>query len=255
VNFKFYGRGMTTPPGFDHTVHDAPLALVTGASRGFGLALATSLADNGWRLVIDARDPRALERAAAPLGAAVWAALPGDVADPAHRDQLATAVARAGHLDLLVHNASTLGPTPMRSLADLDVSDLVATHAVNTAAPLALTQLVLQHLLSSQGTVVSLSSDAAVEAYETWGAYGSTKAALDHLVRVLGAEQPGIRAYVFDPGDMRTQMQADAFPGEDISDRPLPETVVPALLRLLAERPESGRFRAADLLATQRVGA
>ena len=224
---------------------------MTGASRGFGLALATALAEQGWRLVVDARGSRALEQATAALGPAVWASVVGDVADPAHRDELAAAVDRAGHLDLLVHNASTLGPTPMRPLADLDVAELVAAHTVNAAAPLALTQLVLPHLVHSQGTVVSLSSDAAVEAYETWGPYGSSKAALDQLTRILGAEEPRIRAYAFDPGDMRTQMHADAFPGEDISDLPLPETVVPSLLRLLDERPVSGRYRAADLPARQ----
>jgi len=242
---------MATPPGFDSTLHDAPLALVTGASRGFGLSLAVALAEQGWRLVIDARDADGLASATARLESSVWAAVPGDIADAAHRDELAHAVRSAGHLDLLVHNASTLGPTPMPALAYLHVSDFVAAHAVNAAAPLALTQLVLPYLLRSQASVVSMSSDAAVEAYETWGAYGSSKAALDHLTRVLGAEEPRLRTYSFDPGDMLTQMHADAFPGEDISDRPLPQTVVPALLRLLAERPASGRYRAADLVARQ----
>lgn len=245
--------GVTTPPGFDDTVHDAPLALVTGGSRGFGRALAVRLADDGWRLVLDARGADALAATAVALGPAVWAAVPGDVADPGHRRALADAVAEAGHLDLLVHNASTLGPTPMARLADLDVDDLVAAQAVNTAAPLALTRPLLPYLRAAQGTVVSLSSDAAVEPYETWGAYASSKAALDQLIRVLGAEEPALRAYAFDPGDMRTQMHADAFPGEDISDRPLPETVVPSLLRLLEQRPPSGRYRAVDVPDEVRV--
>ncbi len=242
---------LTPPPGFDSSVHDAPLALVTGGSRGLGLALSRSLADLGWRLVIDGRDPERLDEAAASLGVAVWAAVPGDVSQPGHRDRLVQAVDRAGHLDLLVHNASTLGPLPMRPLTDLEPDELAATLAVNTVAPHALTRRLLADLVQSRGSVVALSSDAAVEAYETWGPYGASKAALDHLVRVLGAEQPQIRAYAFDPGDMRTQMHADAFPGEDISDRPLPEEVVPVLLRLLADRPESGRYRAADLVGAR----
>ena len=237
----------TTPPGFDPTVHDAPLALVTGGSRGLGLAIARSLAGLGWRLIIDGRDPQALAQATTTLGDAVWASVPGDVSHARHRDELVAAVERAEHLDLLVHNASTLGPLPMRRLEDLDPEDLTTVLAVNTVAPHTLTRRLLPYLVTSRGTVLGLSSDAAVEGYETWGAYGASKAALDHLIRVLGAEQPDIRAYAFDPGDMRTQMHADAFPGEDISDRPLPETVVPVLLRLLADRPDSGRYRAADL--------
>jgi len=237
------------PAGSDGTVHDAPLALITGASRGFGRELARSLAADGWRLLLDARGADALADTATELGPAVWAAIAGDVADPRHRRDLAEAVDAAGHLDLLVHNASSLGASPMRRLADLDLDAFVAAHETNTVAPLAITQMLLPQLRSAGGTVVSLSSDAAVEAYETWGAYGSSKAALDHLTRTLGVEEPLLRAYAFDPGDMRTQLHQEAFPGEDISDRPLPGAVVPALLRLLSERPGSGRYRAADLLA------
>jgi len=233
------------------TAQPSPLAVVTGASRGFGAAVAEALAGRGWRLVVDARGGDALHRAAGRLGPAVRAAVVGDIADPAHRIAIAEAVSPAvevgDQLQLLVHNASTLGPTPMRRLDDLDPAALARVLAVNTIAPLALTQLLLSHLTAARGCVVSLSSDAAVEAYETWGAYAASKAALDQMTAVLAAEQPLIRAYSFDPGDMRTQLHADAFPGEDISDRPPPETVVPALLRLLDERPQSGRFRGADL--------
>ena len=225
-----------------------PIALITGASKGFGRALAQGLADRGWRLVIDARSSAELEQAAKQLPDAV--AVAGDVCDPRHRAALAAAVRGVGGgLDLLVHNASELGPSPLPRLADYPLDALRAVYETNVLAPLALTQLLLPALADSNGTVVTISSDAAVEAYEGWGGYGSSKAALDHLAAVLGAERADLRVYAFDPGDMRTDMHQRAFPGDDISDRPAPDTVVPALVRLLDERPASGRYRAADLAA------
>jgi NAD(P)-dependent dehydrogenase (short-subunit alcohol dehydrogenase family) len=217
-----------------------PVALVTGASRGLGLALARALAGEGWSLVLDARSAQALQ-VHAPAGAAL---VPGDVSDPDHRQALRDAVAAHGHLDLLVNNASHLGPSPQPALRDYPLAELRRVYEVDVLAPLALIQLLLP--LLDGGTVVNVSSDAAVEAYEGWGGYGSAKAALDHLTAVLAVEQPGLRVQAFDPGDMRTQLHQEAFPGEDISDRPLPETVVPAFLRLL-DLP-GGRYRAADLL-------
>lgn len=216
-----------------------PLAVITGASRGLGLALAQALSTAGWSLVLDARSGDQL-LAAAPAGAAV---VPGDVTDPAHREQLLQAVTAHGHLDLLVNNASHLGPSPQPLLRDYPLGELRRVYEVDVFAPLALTQLLLPHLAG--GTVINVSSDAGAEAYEGWGGYGSAKAALDHLTAVLALEQPDLRVLSFDPGDMRTQMHQEAFPGEDISDRPLPETVVPALLRVLELA--SGRYRAADL--------
>lgn len=221
-----------------------PVALITGASKGFGRALAGSLADRGWTVVVDARSADQLRRAVA--GLPLVEAVPGDVTGAAHRAELARAVRRHGRLDLLVNNASALGPMPTLDRYPLD--ELLRVYQVNVFAPLALAQLMLPELVAAQGILVDVSSDAAVEAYQGWGGYGSAKAALDQLTAVLGAEQPSIRAYAFDPGDMRTDMHQQAFPGEDISDRPEPAAVVPALLRLLDERPPSGRYRAADLL-------
>ena len=221
-----------------------PTALITGAGRGLGLALARSLLRDGWRVVTDAR--RAGHLAAALPGAVV---VPGDVTDPAHRDALAAAVSGLGRLDLLVNNASELGPSPLPRLADVPLAAARRVHETNVIAPLALIQEFLPLLRASRGIIVNLSSDAAVEAYEGWGTYGSSKAALDQLSAVLAAEEPGLAIYAVDPGDMRTQMHQAAFPGEDISDRPEPEAVVPALLRLLATRPPSGRLRAAHLTA------
>jgi NAD(P)-dependent dehydrogenase (short-subunit alcohol dehydrogenase family) len=234
-----------------------PAALVTGATRGLGRALATALATRHWNLVIDARDPAQLAEAADALRAAgspQVRAVAGDIADDGHRTRLAAAVAETadtetGGLDLLVNNASTLGPSPQPRLADYPLNVLERVYAVNTLAPLALTQAVLPHLERAGGRVVNVTSDAAVEPYEGWGGYGSSKAALEQLTAILGAELPHLRVYAFDPGDMRTQMHQQAFPGEDISDRPLPETVVPSLLRLVGEQLPSGRFRAADLAA------
>ncbi|MGH3251673.1 MAG: SDR family NAD(P)-dependent oxidoreductase [Trebonia sp.] len=225
-----------------------PTALVTGAGRGLGLALARSLLANGWRVVVDARRTAHLDAA---LPAAV--VVPGDVTDPVHRDALASAVSGLAptdeqRLDLLVNNASDLGPSPLPRLADVPLAAVRRVYETNVVAPLALTQLFLPLLRASRGAVLNISSDAAVEAYAGWGAYGSSKAALDQLTAVLAAEEPGLAVYAVDPGDMRTEMHQAAFPGEDISDRPAPESVVPALLRLIAGRTTpSGRVRAADL--------
>jgi NAD(P)-dependent dehydrogenase (short-subunit alcohol dehydrogenase family) len=218
------------------------VALVTGAGRGLGLALARALLSGGWQVVVDAR--RAGHLPAALPGAVV---VPGDVTDPGHRAALAAAVSRLSRLDLLVNNASELGPSPLPRLADVPIDAMRAVFEANVLAPLALTQAVLPQLRAAHGTVLNISSDAAVEAYPGWGAYGSSKAALDQLTAVLAAEEPYLPVYCVDPGDMRTEMHQAAFPGEDISDRPEPEAVVPALLRLIAARPPSGRLRAADV--------
>lgn len=225
-----------------------PVALVTGASRGLGLALATALAQRGWRLVVDARDPTRLASAMASLcpGAEVTA-VPGDVADPGHRTALVAAVEEAGRLDVLVNNASVLGPSPLVPLRRHPLDVLERVYAVNTVAPLALVQLLLPHLERSGGRVLNVSSDAAVEAYDGWGGYGSSKAALDQLTAVLAAELPHLRFYAVDPGDMATDLHQSAYVGEDISDRPSPESVVPAMLRLVSEDLPSGRYRAGDL--------
>lgn len=225
-----------------------PIALVTGASRGFGYQLAVQLAARDWDLVLDARNTPALKWAADRLeGRGRVVAVDGDVSHPAHRMELATSVRRFGRLDLLVNNASTLGPAPLPALDRYPIDELQRTLEINAVAPLALIQAVLPELTSAAGTIVNLSSDAAVEAYPGWGGYGSSKAALDHITAVLAVEQPGLRVYSFDPGDMRTAMQQQAFPEEDISDRSDPKEVVPALLRLVDERPPSGRYRRDDL--------
>jgi NAD(P)-dependent dehydrogenase (short-subunit alcohol dehydrogenase family) len=227
-----------------------PVALITGASRGFGRALAEGLADRGWTLVLDARGRVELASVTHELAETTRViSVAGDVADPAHRQELVDRAAGLGGLDLLVNNASRLGPSPQPALRDYPLEELHRVYQVNLFAPLALCQALLPMLEASPGggTVVNLSSDAAVEAYPGWGGYGSAKAALDQVSAVLAAEHPGLRVYAFDPGDMRTDMHQQAFPGEDISDRPEPATVVPALLRLLGERPASGRYRAADM--------
>ena len=221
-------------------------ALITGASRGLGRALASSLAADGWRLVLDARTAADLDATAAGLAPADVVAITGDVTDPDHRRELAAAA--GDRLDLLVLNASTLGPSPLPPLATYDPAALRAVLETNTVAPLALTQLVLPALRAARGRVLAVSSDAAVGAYEGWGGYGASKAALDQLAHVLGAEEPDLRVHAVDPGDMRTAMHQDAFPGEDISDRPEPEAVVPALRRLIEADLPSGRYVAAELV-------
>jgi NAD(P)-dependent dehydrogenase (short-subunit alcohol dehydrogenase family) len=224
----------------------ARTALVTGASRGLGHALATALSDRGWRLVLDGRDAERLTSAVAALPRPDLAtAVAGDVGDPHHRRALADAV--GPRLDLLVNNASELGPSPLPHLADLDPGDFLRILTVNAVAPLAVVQAVLPALRTARGIVVNVSSDAAVEGYAGWGGYGASKAALDQLSAVLAVEQPELRVLSVDPGDMATDMHQAAFPGEDISDRPAPESVVPALLALIDGDLPSGRYRAADL--------
>jgi NAD(P)-dependent dehydrogenase (short-subunit alcohol dehydrogenase family) len=225
----------------------ARTALVTGASRGLGRALSAALADRGWRLVLDGRDAERLATAVAALPhPELVTAVPGDVADPQHRAALAEAV--GPRLDLLVNNASNLGPSPLPQLADLPPEQFLRVLTVNTVAPLALVQAVLPALRLARGRVVDISSDAAVEAYAGWGGYGASKAALDQVTAVLAVEHPELRVFAVDPGDMATDMHQSAFPGEDISDRPAPETVVPALFALLDGDRPSGRYRAADLV-------
>ena len=223
-------------------------ALVTGASRGLGLALASALAREGYSLIIDARDGDALAKAAAEIGGQVTA-IPGDVTDPAHRAALARAVEAAGGLDLLVNNAGTLGASPLPALADYPVDELRTAFEVNVIAPVALTQLLLRPLRVRGGAVLNITSDAAVEAYTGWGGYGAAKAALEQASNVLAAEEQTVRVWWADPGDLRTEMHQRAFPGEDISDRPLPSEVAPGFLRLVSERLPSGRYRAAELLS------
>ena len=259
------------------------VAIVTGASRGLGAALARGLADAGWRLVIDARGAADLEQVAASLAELTDViAIPGDINDAAHRAELVAATRRlaagwapedrpeasegsaprvpqgspprvpeeppaGGHgLNLLVNNAGTLGPSPLPRLADLPLQGLRDIFEANVIAQLGLVQDALPLLRAGQGSVLNITSDAAVEAYEGWGGYGASKAALEQVSRVLAAEEPRLRVWWVDPGDMRTQMHQDAFPGEDISDRPKPSAVVPSLMRLIWEQPPSGRYRAAD---------
>jgi NAD(P)-dependent dehydrogenase (short-subunit alcohol dehydrogenase family) len=221
------------------------VALVTGASRGLGLALSRALADRGWSLVIDARDGETLRVAEQELAQRTAVrAVPGDVSDAAHREALLNAVRAFGRLDLLVNNASLLGPSPQPTLGAYPLDVFEQVYRVNTVAPLALFQLALPLLEESKGRVINITSDAAVEAYEGWGGYGSSKAALEQLTRILAVEHPALSIYLADPGDLRTQMHQDAFPGEDISDRPPPEVAVPGLLELAEGERPSGRYRA-----------
>jgi NAD(P)-dependent dehydrogenase (short-subunit alcohol dehydrogenase family) len=226
-------------------------ALITGASQGFGRELAIALAASGWTVIATGRDQQRLDETRALAGEALTT-VGGDVRDCAHQLAAIAAARGLGGLDLLVHNASELGPSPLPSVARIGLDEIAEIYAVNVLAPLAITQLALPLLhRATAPAIVALSSDAAIEAYPGWGGYGSSKAALDHLMAVLAAEQPTgspLAVYSFDPGDMRTQMHQQAFPGEDISDRPEAASVVPALLALLAQRPASGRYRAADQL-------
>jgi len=223
-----------------------PVAVITGASRGFGRALAVDLAKDGWDLVVDGRHAGSLDDLGEELrGQGIRLRLiRGDVTDPDHRAALVESAESMGSLDLIVNNASALGPSPLPTLEQYPLDALRQLYEVNVVAPLALLQAALPLVRRSGGIVVSLSSDAAVEAYEGWGGYGSSKAALDQLHQVLAAEEPQLRIYRFDPGDMRTEMHQAAFPGEDISDRPEPESVVPQLRRLLESGAPSGRYQA-----------
>lgn len=222
-------------------------ALITGASRGLGLALARQLAQLGWNLIIDARGTAALEAARAELSQHTHViALADDVTDPAHRNALAQAARELGGLDALINSASFLGPSPQPNLCDYPLDVLEQVYRVNVIAPLALIQVV-QHVLKDGACIINVTSDAGVEGYEGWGGYGSSKAALEQLSHILAAEHPDLRVYWVDPGDMRTQMQQEAFPGEDISDRPLPEESVPGFLALLTGNYPSGRYQARAL--------
>jgi NAD(P)-dependent dehydrogenase (short-subunit alcohol dehydrogenase family) len=232
-----------------------PTAVITGASRGLGRALARALADDGWRLVVDARGAEQLEQAARELGRlGDVVALAGDVSDPWHRRALIDAA--GDRIDLLVNNASVLGPSPQPRLEAYSLDELQRVYEVNVLAPLELIQLALPRLPEG-GRIVNVTSDAAIEAYEGWGGYGSAKAALEQLSAVLAAERPELRVYAVDPGDMRTQLHQAAFPGEDISDRPLPSESVPGLIRLVEGVLPSGRYRAAEVaeVAADAVGA
>ncbi|MFI6881233.1 SDR family NAD(P)-dependent oxidoreductase [Streptomyces sp. NPDC050400] len=227
------------------------VAIITGASRGFGRALATALAERGWDLVLDARSPGPLEEVAAGLrkhGGAV-VAVPGDVTDGGHRVELIAAAWELGGLDLLVNNAGVLGAEPLVTLGEHGLDGFRRALEVNVVAPLGLLQEALPLLREAHdGAVINMSSDAAAEAYRTWGGYGATKAALDQLSAVLGVEESGLRVWAVDPGGMRTEMLAAAEPDEDLSGVPRPEDVVPGFLRLLDERPASGRYAAPALL-------
>ncbi|MBV8303480.1 MAG: SDR family oxidoreductase [Acidimicrobiia bacterium] len=230
-------------------------AVITGGSRGLGRALARALADRRWRLILDARGADDLVAVADELSARTdVVVVPGDISDEEHRRALIDAVG-GGRLDLLVNNASLLGPSPQPRLADYDLQTLARVYDVNVFGPLRLTQLALPLLRASAGHVLNVTSDAAVEGYEGWGGYGSSKAAFEQWSRVLAAEEPAVRVWWVDPGDMNTRMHQEAFPGEDISDRPPPEAVVPALLELIDRDPPSGRYQAADLVPKEVVPA
>jgi NAD(P)-dependent dehydrogenase (short-subunit alcohol dehydrogenase family) len=223
-------------------------ALITGASRGLGLALARQLGGKGWGLAIDARGRKALEQAERELSAKTKViAVSGDVTAEAHRRRLLKAAQELGGLDLLVNNASLLGPSPQPPLLQYPLDVLEQVYRANVIAPLAIVQT-LQPVLKPDACILNVTSDAAVEAYGGWGGYGSSKAALEHLSHILAEENPGLRIYWVDPGDMRTQMQQEAFPDEDISDRPLPEESVPGLLTLIEGNLPSGRYRARELV-------
>ncbi|HVA08670.1 MAG TPA: SDR family oxidoreductase [Acidimicrobiales bacterium] len=236
------------------------VAIVTGASRGLGEALATGLVNEGWSVVINGRDAGTLQVAAArleqvaPAGVRVLA-VAGDITDDEHRRALVTAAASLGGLDLVVNNAGTLGAAPLPTLDRYPLDELRVAFEANVVAPLALLQQALPLLSSApRPRIVNITSDAAVAPYEGWGGYGAGKAALEHVGAVLGVERPDVTTWSVDPGDLRTDMHQAAFPGEDISDRPVPASVVPAFMMLIASDRPSGRYRAAELL-TAGVGA
>jgi NAD(P)-dependent dehydrogenase (short-subunit alcohol dehydrogenase family) len=224
---------------------DKRVAVVTGGSLGFGRAVAADLAAAGWTVHIDGRDIAAVEAVGRAEGVTPR---PGDVTDPEHRASLLDGLPR---LDLLVNNASSLGASPLPPLAEYPLGAFRAVLETNVVAPLALIQLALPRLRATHGAIVNVTSDAAVEAYPGWGGYGSSKAALEHVGAVLAEENPDVAVWTLDPGDMRTRMHQEAFPGEDIGDRPPPEVSAPAVRWLVEHRPPSGRIRAADLLASR----
>lgn len=223
-------------------------ALITGASRGLGLALARQLAEKGWGIIIDARGKKALKQIGHVLSSKTKViAIPGDITTESHRKKLAKAASELGGLDALVNNASYLGPSPQPQLLDYSLNILEEVYHTNVIAPLGLIQA-LRSALKPDACVINVTSDAGVEAYGGWGGYGSSKAALEHLSHILAEENPALRVYWVDPGDMRTQMQQEAFPDEDISDRPLPEESVPGLLALIEGQHPSGRYKARELV-------
>ena len=232
------------------------VAIVTGASRGLGEAISTGLASTGWSLVIDGRDAGALaateDRLALIMAGDNLRAVPGDITDPGHRRDLIEAAAALGGLDLLINNAGTLGASPLPAVADYPLDELRAALEVNVVAQLGLIQAALPLLLASpRPRLINVTSDAAVEPYEGWSGYGAGKAALEHLGAVLAVERPALTVWSVDPGDLRTAMHQAAFPGEDISDRPEPATVVPAFLDLIVSDRPSGRYRANDLAPSE----
>jgi NAD(P)-dependent dehydrogenase (short-subunit alcohol dehydrogenase family) len=226
-------------------------ALITGASRGLGLALGRQLAQQGWGLVIDARGKKALEQAGTELATRTNViAITGDVMAQSHRKKLLKAAQELGGLDLIVNNASLLGPSPQPQLLEYPLDVLEGVYRTNVIAPLAIIQM-LHPALKPDACIINITSDAAVEAYSGWGGYGSSKAALEHLSHILAEENPSLRIYWVDPGDMRTQMQQEAFPGEDINDRPLPEESVPGLIALIEGKQPSGRYRAREVIGSR----
>ncbi len=227
---------------------DGDVAVVTGASRGLGLALTRALVADGWSVVVDARSGGDLVAATSSLsGPGQVLAVPGDVADPQHRQRLVQAAAGLGPVRLLVNNASCLGPSPQPVLQAYPLDILRQVYEVNTVAPLALIQVLMPLMAEAGGVIINITSDAGVEGYAGWGGYGSSKAALEQLSRVLAAEHPQLRIYWVDPGDMNTQMQQEAFPGEDVSDRPPPDESVPGLLELAKGELPSGRYQARSI--------
>lgn len=223
--------------------------LITGASRGLGLALARALAQQGWQLIIDARGEEALTAVSRELSKLTpVTAVPGNLNDKSHLQALAVAARAAGGLDAVVNNAGILGPSPQPALLDYPLDVLAEVYQTNVIAPLAVLQAV-RDSLKRDAILVNISSDAAVEPYEGWGGYGSSKAALEQLSAVLAAENPDFHVYWVDPGDMRTRMHQEAFPGEDIGDRPMPETSVPGLIELLYGELPNGRYQARKVVA------
>ncbi len=223
------------------------VGIITGASQGLGLALARDLAKRDYSLVIDARRAGRLATAAEELSSLTTVvAIDGDVTDPGHRQLLVDSAAALGPIDVIINNASTLGASPLPTLDEIDLAVLRSAFETNVVAPVALYQLASPHL-SPDATVVNITSDAAIEGYPSWGGYGATKAALEHVGRVLGAERPDLRVLTVDPGDMRTEMHQDAFPGEDISDRPEPDASVPGLVALIEGSQPSGRYASKDV--------